>query len=101
LWKAINEKTDTLDHIRLFCPSYSHATFISSDNSFRQMPYFPYLTASHFPPANKLAGIQWGFSMSSVAYQLALETSLHALDQLCQKRVYYNQLFKVSLKVNS
>ena len=44
-----------------FCPSYSHAAFISPTQLLRQMSYQPRLTASHFPPASKLTGIQWGF----------------------------------------
>ena len=43
------------------CPSNCHATFISPIQRFRQVPCHPRLTASHFPPASKLAGIQWGF----------------------------------------
>jgi len=42
-------------------PSYSHAAFISPTQLLRQMSYQPRLTASHFPPASKLTGIQWGF----------------------------------------
>ena len=45
----------------VFCPSYSHAILISPIQPFRQMSYHPRLTASHFPPASKLAGIQWSF----------------------------------------
>ncbi len=45
----------------MFCPSYSHPILISPIQPFRQMPFLPRLTASHFPPASKLAGIQWGF----------------------------------------
>ena len=41
-------------------PSYAHAIFISPDQIFTQAPCSPRLTASHFPPASKLAGIQWG-----------------------------------------
>jgi hypothetical protein len=41
-------------------PSNTHATFIHEKALFRQAP-LPRLTASHFPPTSKLAGIQWGF----------------------------------------
>ena len=40
------------------CPSYSHTTVIQAKVLFRQAP-LPRPTASHFPPASKLAGIQW------------------------------------------
>lgn len=42
-------------------PSITHATFIHEKALFRQAP-LPRLTASHFPPASKLAGIQWEIS---------------------------------------
>ncbi len=44
----------------MFSPSNPHATFIQEKALFKQAP-LPRLTASHFPPASKLAGIQWRF----------------------------------------
>ena len=44
----------------MFCPSNPHAAVIHEKALFRQAP-LPRLTASHFPPASKLAGIQWSF----------------------------------------
>jgi len=44
----------------VFCPSNPHAKVIQEKVLLRQTS-LPRLTASHFPPASKLAGIQWGF----------------------------------------
>ena len=44
----------------MFCPSNPHAVVIQEKGLSRQAP-LPRLTASHFPPASKLAGIQWSF----------------------------------------
>jgi hypothetical protein len=44
----------------MLCPSNPHAEIIQEKVLFRQAS-LPRLTASHFPPASKLAGIQWGF----------------------------------------
>ncbi len=44
----------------VFSPSNLHATVIQRKTLFRQAP-LPRLTASHFPPASKLAGIPWSF----------------------------------------
>jgi len=44
----------------MLCPSNSHAAVIQEKALLRQVP-LPRLTASHFPPASKLAGIQWSF----------------------------------------
>ena len=44
----------------VFCSSKSHASFIHGKAAFKQS-LVPRLTASHFPPASKLAGIQWSF----------------------------------------
>ena len=44
----------------MFCPSNPHAAVIQDKALFRQVT-LPRLTASHFPPASKLAGIQWSF----------------------------------------
>jgi len=44
----------------VFCPSHSHTAVIQGKVLLRQAP-LPRLTASHFPPASKLAGIQWSF----------------------------------------
>ena len=44
----------------MFCPSNPHAVVIQDKALFRQAAW-PRLTASHFPPASKLAGIQWSF----------------------------------------
>ena len=44
----------------VFCPSYCHPTVILRKALLRQAS-LPRLTASHFPPASKLAGIQWSF----------------------------------------
>jgi len=44
----------------VLCPSNPHAEVIQEKLLFRQAP-LPRLTASHFPPASKLAGIQWSF----------------------------------------
>jgi len=41
-------------------PSNTHAAVIQEKTLLKQVP-LPRLTASHFPPASKLAGIQWGF----------------------------------------
>jgi hypothetical protein len=42
----------------MFCPSKSHAVVIQ-DKALSRQATLPRLTASHFPPASKLAGIQW------------------------------------------
>ena len=44
----------------VFRPSYSHAIVIQGKALLGQAS-LPRLTASHFPPASKLAGIQWSF----------------------------------------
>jgi hypothetical protein len=44
----------------VLCPSNSHASFIQEKVIFKQTP-LPRLTASRFPPASKLTGIQRGF----------------------------------------
>jgi hypothetical protein len=44
----------------VLCPSKPHASFIQEKAIFKQTP-MPRLTASRFPPASKLAGIQRGF----------------------------------------
>ncbi len=44
----------------MLCPSNPHAVVIQEKALLRQAP-LPRLTASHFPPASKLAGIQWSF----------------------------------------
>jgi len=44
----------------VFSPSNPHAAVIQEKALFRQVPS-PRLTASHFPPASKLTGIQWSF----------------------------------------
>jgi len=44
----------------MLCPSYSHAAVILKSNHLLQVP-LPRLSASHFHPASKLAGIQLGF----------------------------------------
>ena len=44
----------------MLCPSNPHAVVIQEKALLRQAP-LPRLTASHFPPASKLAGIQWRF----------------------------------------
>ena len=44
----------------VFCPSHSHTTVIQGKALVRQVS-LPRLTASHFPLASKLAGIQWRF----------------------------------------
>ena len=44
----------------MFCPSYTHAVFITVMALLWQTP-LPRLTASHFHPASKLTGIQWSF----------------------------------------
>ena len=42
----------------MFCPSNPHAVVIQ-DKALSRQAALPRLTASHFPPASKLAGIQW------------------------------------------
>lgn len=42
----------------MLCPSNSHAAVILKSDHLRQVP-LPRLSASHFHPASKLAGIQW------------------------------------------
>jgi hypothetical protein len=44
----------------VLCPPYTHVIFISPATVPWQT-YSPRLTASRFPPASKLAGIQRGF----------------------------------------
>ena len=44
----------------MLCPSYTHAAVIQENALLRQAS-LPRLTASRFPPASKLAGIQRGF----------------------------------------
>ena len=44
----------------MFRPSYPHAAVILKSDHFMQIP-LPRLSASHFHPASKLAGIQLGF----------------------------------------
>ena len=44
----------------VLCSPIPHAIFIPEKALFRQTP-LPRLLASHFPPASKLAGIQWNF----------------------------------------
>ncbi|MFO7772506.1 MAG: hypothetical protein R6V59_02865, partial [Dehalococcoidia bacterium] len=44
----------------VFCPLNSHTTVIQGKALLKQVS-LPRLTASHFPPASKLAGIQWRF----------------------------------------
>ena len=44
----------------MFGPSNPHIGFIQEKALFTQAP-LPRLTASHFPPTSKLAGIQWSF----------------------------------------
>jgi len=44
----------------VLCSSNPHASFIQEKARFKQTP-LPRLKASHFPPASKLAGIQWSF----------------------------------------
>jgi len=44
----------------VFCPSYFHPTVIQTKAPLRQAS-LPRLTARHFPPASKLAGIQCTF----------------------------------------
>jgi len=44
----------------VFCPSNPHDEFMQEKVLFRQAA-LPRLTASHFPPASLLAGIQWSF----------------------------------------
>ena len=44
----------------MFSPSNPHDAVIQEKALFRQVP-LPRLTASHFPPVSKLAGIQWSF----------------------------------------
>ena len=45
----------------MLCPSYTHAAVILKSDHLPQVP-LPRLSASHFHPASKLAGIQLGFS---------------------------------------
>lgn len=44
----------------MFCPSNPRTAVIQEEALFRQAT-LPRLTASHFLPASKLAGIQWSF----------------------------------------
>lgn len=44
----------------MFCPSNPHAVVIQ-DKALSRQAALPRLTASHFPPASELTGIQWSF----------------------------------------